>query len=279
MEIPSNYPEQYWHCYVKVNSGGSKTTIAILNDLKIDELWQQVVEPWYLQKAFTVDGIIIRDHEKVQEIKITQTQYPQSYYAEQHNANMRSRNIIDMKTNRKILPISKGNDHTHQFLFSELAAKSSNNHTALSNNKIFIVHGHDEQAKETTARFIEKLGLSAIILHEQASSGKTIIEKIEEHANVGFAIVLYTPCDIGGLAGKSLKPRARQNVVFEHGYFIGKLGRQNVCALVKGDVDIPNDISGIVYIPLDSHEAWHIAIAKELRKAGYEIDMNKVIEA
>jgi predicted nucleotide-binding protein len=95
---------------------------------------------------------------------------------------------------------------------------------------------------------------------------------------VGFAVVLYTPCDMGGLAGEPVqKSRARQNVVFEHGYLIGKLGRQNVCALVKGDIEIPNDITGVVYIPLDKHGAWHLALAKELRKAGYAVDMNKII--
>jgi predicted nucleotide-binding protein len=146
------------------------------------------------------------------------------------------------------------------------------------NNKIFIVHGRDDLAKTETARFIEKLGFEAIILHEQASSGNTIIEKIEEHTDVGFAIVLYTPCDIGSLAGESSqKPRARQNVVFEHGYLIGKLTRKNVCALVKGDIELPNDISGVVYITLDSHNAWHIKIAKELKKSGYPVDMNKII--
>ena len=143
--------------------------------------------------------------------------------------------------------------------------------------KVFIVHGRDELVKAVTARFVEKLGFSAIILHEQANSGKTIIEKIEEYTNVGFAIVLYTPCDIGGLANESpQKPRARQNVVFEHGYLIGKLGRQNVCALVKNDVEIPNDISGIVYIPLDSDSAWQLKIVKELENAGYPVDRNKL---
>lgn len=145
-------------------------------------------------------------------------------------------------------------------------------------SRIFIVHGRDDLAKTEAARFIEKLGLAAVILHEQASSGATIIENIEEHTNVGFAVVLYTPCDTGGLANdQQRRPRARQNVVFEHGYLIGKLGRKNVCALVKGDVEIPNDISGVVYIPLDEHRAWHLALAKELHKAGYAIDMNRVI--
>jgi hypothetical protein len=150
--------------------------------------------------------------------------------------------------------------------------------TSLDRSKVFIVHGRDDLAKTKTARFIEKLGLTAIILHEQASSGKTIIEKIEEHTNVGFGIILYTPCDIGGLDNDNLKARARQNVVFEHGYLIAKLSRKNVCALVKGDIEIPNDISGVVYISLDDHNAWHLAVAKELLSAGYDIDMNKLFK-
>jgi predicted nucleotide-binding protein len=146
-------------------------------------------------------------------------------------------------------------------------------------DEVFIVHGHDEEAKAKTARFIEKLGFKPIILHEQASSGDTIIEKIEEYSNVGFGIVLYTPCDIGGKQVPSpiLKSRARQNVVFEHGYLIGKIGRKNVCALVKGDIEKPNDISGVVYIPMDDNDAWHIKLARELKKSNYKVDLNKII--
>jgi predicted nucleotide-binding protein len=144
-------------------------------------------------------------------------------------------------------------------------------------NKVFIVHGHDNLLKTEVARFIEKLKLEAIILHEKASSGKTIIEKIEEYSNVGFGIVLYSPCDIGAKNEENpkLQPRARQNVVFEHGFLIGKIDRKNVCALVKGKIEKPNDISGVVYI--STEEEWRLSIAKELRNSGYDIDMNLVI--
>lgn len=145
-------------------------------------------------------------------------------------------------------------------------------------NKIFIVHGHDDLAKEQVARFISQIGLEPIILHEQASSGKTIIEKIESFSDVGFAVVLYTPCDIGSkkVNNSGLKERARQNVVFEHGYFVGTLGRKNVTAFVKGDIEKPNDISGVVYIDFDERGAWKMEFAKELKSAGYKIDMNKI---
>ena len=143
--------------------------------------------------------------------------------------------------------------------------------------QVFIVHGHDDEAKERTARFVEKLGFKAIILHEQASRGRTIIEKIEKHSNVGFAIVLYTPDDLGNVkpdAEKNeLNARARQNVIFEHGYLIGKLGRENVVALVERSIELPSDISGMVYI---ANKDWQVNIAKEMKGAGYEIDFNKL---
>ncbi|MDR6967695.1 putative nucleotide-binding protein [Flavobacterium arsenatis] len=145
-------------------------------------------------------------------------------------------------------------------------------------SEVFIVHGHDDEAKIKTARFVEKLGFKPIILHEQASGSKTVIEKIETYSNVGFGIVLYTPCDTGAKKedDPKYKNRARQNVVFEHGFLIGKIGRQNVCALVKDDIETPNDISGVVYIKMDVDDAWQLKLARELRNSGYEVDMNKL---
>src|SRR5690554_3074677 len=145
---------------------------------------------------------------------------------------------------------------------------------ARNKRKVFIVHGRDNEAKQEVSRFIEKIGLEAIILHEQASSGMTIIEKIEHYSNdADFALVLYTPCDLGRGSHESNPPnnRARQNVVFEHGYFMAKLGRENVCALVKGAIETPNDISGVVYVALDQSGAWKNDVARELQVCGYVI--------
>lgn len=148
----------------------------------------------------------------------------------------------------------------------------------INRSKIFIVHGHDDAAKLEVARFIEKIGFEPIILHEQASESKTIIEKIEAYSDVGFGVVIYSPCDVGSknIDSPELSGRARQNVVFEHGFLIGKLGRSKVCPLVKGNVETPNDISGIVYTSMDSSN-WQIELAKELRAADYPVDMNNVI--
>jgi len=107
------------------------------------------------------------------------------------------------------------------------------------------------------------------------------MEKIEEYSNVGFGIVLYATCDIGYEDGhsKEKKYRARQNVAFEHGYLIGKLGRKYVRALVKGDVEEPNDISGVVYINYDQNGDWKYQIAQEMHAVGYTADLNKLLPA
>ena len=147
-------------------------------------------------------------------------------------------------------------------------------------NEVFIVHGRDNEAKETVARFVEKLGLKATILHEQPNKGRTIIEKLEDCADeAGFAIVLLTPDDVGTLKdnvnGRG-EPRARQNVVFELGYFMGKLGRERVCPLFKEEIQKPSDIDGIVYVPMDDTDGWKLRLGQEMKNAGFAIDMNKI---
>ena len=143
-------------------------------------------------------------------------------------------------------------------------------------SKVFIVHGRDSSTKLEVARFIERLGFVSIILNEQPNEGMTIIEKIEKYSEVGYGVVLYTPCDIGYMKDdeSNKKYRARQNVVFEHGYLVAKLGRKNVATLVKNGVETPNDISGVVYIDFDEKGAWKFELAKNLKNAGYAVDMN-----
>jgi len=144
--------------------------------------------------------------------------------------------------------------------------------------QVFIVHGHDEAAKESVARLLEKLELDPIILHEQPNRGRTVIEKFEDYSDVGFAVVLLTPDDVGAARedAKNLKPRARQNVLFELGFFIGKLGRERVCALHKGNVEILSDFSGVLWTALDEEGAWRLKLGKEIRAAGLDVDLNRL---
>lgn len=160
--------------------------------------------------------------------------------------------------------------HVNSLKSKELKLKTS--------GKVFIVHGHDSLAKTEVALFLQRLSLEPIVLHEQVNSGKTIIEKIEANTDVGFGVVLYTPCDLGKAKdNETLNQRARQNVVFEHGFLIGKLGRDKVLALVKDSIEYPSDISGVVYEVMDNNNGWHIKLAKELKTVGYDIDLNKAL--
>ncbi|MFC1917340.1 TIR domain-containing protein [Chloroflexota bacterium] len=153
-------------------------------------------------------------------------------------------------------------------------------------NRVFIVHGHDEGVKQTVARFLEKLDLKVVILHEQEDKGKTVIEKLEANSaeiDIGYAVVLLTPDDTGASKADvsklglepSLKDRARQNVVFELGYFIAKLGRPRVRALYVQGVEPPSDYTGVLYTPLDSSGSWKLELAREIKAAGIELDLNK----
>jgi predicted nucleotide-binding protein len=149
-------------------------------------------------------------------------------------------------------------------------------------NKVFVVHGRDAGTKSEVARFLEKISLEPIILHEQANEGKTIIEKFEDYSNeTGYAIVILSPDDIGSLADEQDKtsPRARQNVVFEWGYFVGKLGRDRVNALHFRGVERPSDYDGVLYTPYDSDGAWQVLLARELKRAGYDVDLNKLVNS
>ncbi|MBN3828406.1 nucleotide-binding protein [Burkholderia sp. Ac-20384] len=142
--------------------------------------------------------------------------------------------------------------------------------------RVFVVHGHDGEARELVASFLRKLGFDPVILHEQANQGRTVIEKIEAESDVKFAVVLLTPDDVGrSVKEDELKPRARQNVLLELGYFIGKLGRDKVCALKRGTVDIPSDFAGVVWENMDDGGGWRLALARELKAAGHEVDLNK----
>ena len=146
-----------------------------------------------------------------------------------------------------------------------------------SNRKVFIVHGQDEGAKQAVARQLERSACVPVILHEQPNGGKTIIEKFEHNADVGFAVVLLTPDDIVTDQQGKLAKRARQNVILELGYFVGRLGRSKVMAIKKGDVDLPSDIHGVVWVEMDEYDGWKVKLAKELKSAGYPIDLNNII--
>ena len=149
---------------------------------------------------------------------------------------------------------------------------------AVMTGRVFIVHGHDNGMKEAVARVITKLGFEPVVLHEMPNQGKTIIEKFETHAKVDFAIVLFSPDDMGYAQGHpdQAKPRARQNVLLELGFFVGALGRHKVCALFQDGIEKPSDYDGVAYLKFDGEGKWQFDLAKEMRAAGMTVDSNKL---
>ena len=145
--------------------------------------------------------------------------------------------------------------------------------------KVFLAFGRDEKAKKDVEILMRRLDLDPIILQDKPSPGQTVIEKLEEHSDVKFAVVLLTPDDIGYLNKVKIKNehRARQNVIFELGYFYGKLKREKVVTIVKGEIDKLSDIFGVVDISMDDPE-WTLKTKRDLKKAGIEIDPDKFLE-
>lgn len=144
--------------------------------------------------------------------------------------------------------------------------------------RVFVVHGHDTTVRNEVELFVRSIEYEPIILCKRADMGDTIIEKIEREAKgVCYAIVIYTSCDLGKDKNDAvLKPRARQNVVFEHGFMCAHLGRSHVCALLEEGVEQPSDLKGVVYKPLDAAGAWKYQIADEMKAVGLEVDKNKI---
>lgn len=162
----------------------------------------------------------------------------------------------------------------------------SNQSEAIAKNpisrKVFIVHGHDQALKTDVERFIHQIGLEPVVLHRQPDKGQTIIEKFEENSNVGYAFILLTPDEFAYTAdqekladgSRTKEKRARPNVIFEFGFFVGKLGRQRVCCIYKEGVVLPSDLTGLIYKRVaDSIDSQAYSIIQELKAAGYKIQV------
>ncbi|MGS0743165.1 TIR domain-containing protein [Glaciimonas sp. GG7] len=165
-------------------------------------------------------------------------------------------------------------------LHSELTETMSTKFQAERSRKVFVVHGRDEVAKTNLEIFLHEIGLEPVVLHRQADEGQTVIEKFEKHSDVGYAFILLTPDEIAYLKDEDIKPdelrqkeyRARPNVLFEFGYFVGKLGRPNVCCLYTGNVTLPSDVHGMIYKKFNINiEEIAYGITKDLKAAGYTL--------
>jgi predicted nucleotide-binding protein len=165
---------------------------------------------------------------------------------------------------------------------SEVGARMASVATPELSDRVFVVHGHDDAMKVAVARVLERLGLTPVVLHEQPDKGRTIVEKFTDYSDVGFAVVLLSPDDMAYPSDSSpsdAKPRARQNVIFELAYFVGRLGRENVVAFVRqedGDLEFPSDYSGVLYTPF-VEESWQFKLVRELKASGYNVSADSLL--
>lgn len=234
--------------------------------------------PFAKGEQFFCGGVIVNPA-RVEEVRFSETSQSAGDLLPLIRARSLASGIISVVQDWQV--IFEGKDITREILdeATRSAASPQSNSSSVPNAKqersdrVFIVHGHDTQTLDQTEILIRRFGLTPIILRETPSRGRTVIEKIEAHSDVGFAIVLLTPDDVGGVNSDHLSPRARQNVIWEWGYLVARLGRANVVCLYKLGVEIPSDLHGIVtiHVPGDVREKAE-EIRRELLTAGYEIN-------
>ena len=233
-----------------------------------------------IKTTYTVNSIIhvLNSFSAFDELVITLCVFANSNKMNEHRIKINEIIVESVKERDTDIHVEQRENKLHAYrkevsMTNELSSNVINAQNFDVNSKsIFIVHGHDEHMKMAASNFVRKIGFNPIILHEQPDGGNTIIEKFQEYSDVAFAIILYSPDD----EMKNDKKRARQNVVFEHGFFIGKFGRNRVVALMKDadDIEKPSDLQGVLYKPFDTN--WELAVAKEMKHSGLDIDLNKL---
>ena len=270
-KLEKSEDKKYYSIYIKTKNNEEYTILDISSK---EELISIYLKPFLSYKPFHICGAKVYKN-GIQKILIKETNFSlkeEAKIREKKGKNSNESIVCDMYLGKNI------EDMLIKELENRNMKKKEMNKNKKRGNKVFIVHGHDNGLKEEVARFVEKLGLEVIILHEQANNGNTIIEKFEEIANeIGYAIILYTPRDKGYSikeGDNNIKFRARQNVILEHGFFIGKLGRGHVAAIKKDNLEVPSDLSGILYIEYDIKGAWKFQLARDMKGIGFNIDLN-----
>lgn len=277
----------YYHILTK-HTDTKHDIINHVCDLSLDSLFDDYLIPYLNGESIIINGYQINQNNTSQ-FKISKTGEKMSKAIEAVRDSWSSSGIIPLGiTDDTIINNRKYSDDVTLEMFKKAKENVSRNQNheiikekQLGTKNVFIVHGHDTNRLEALENFVRKIGFKPIVLFKEADDGKTIIEKIESFSeDVCYCLVLYTKCDIGYSANdeNNKKPRARQNVIFEHGYMIGHLGRKYVSAILEdSNIEIPGDINGVVYIPMDTEGAWKFRIAKNMKSVGIEVDLNKAI--
>lgn len=274
----------YYH--VKIRQKSSKGNDELKVDLSEEKLLSQFIVPYENGENIFVNGKNIPP-EDIERIKINKTEMNSAELIPLIRSKSPKKAIAPQSSDKWFVTM-EGEDVTDYFIQGPPGYKKTKSNKQIiesvsQNDQIFVVHGHDKEMKQYVARTLEKLGLKPIILHEQPSQGRTIIQKFTDYAdNVSFAVILLSPDDIGygkDQSSEAAKYRARQNVILELGFFLGKLGRNNVATLFKNEpnFELPSDYDGVLYTPFDNSERWQFDLVKELQSAGYNVDANRLL--
>ncbi|MDO9276046.1 MAG: nucleotide-binding protein [Lutibacter sp.] len=272
--------------HIRISLRSQKSSDETKTDLTEEQLMTRIVEPYENGEPIIINGKTILP-DGIERIKISKSPESSEQIITILKAEDRNSNIISLGGPSYVWrAASRAQDITDEIILGQVGYKKNSKNKKLleksskSNNKVFVVHGHDSGLKNDIDIFLRDLGLEPIILHRQVDEGLTIIEKFEKHSDVGYAFILLTPDDLGTTVElynkpneeKKLEFRARQNVIFEFGYFIAKLGRRNVCCIFKEGVTLPNDISGLLYKQVSqSIDTIGYEIIKELKNVGLKL--------
>jgi predicted nucleotide-binding protein len=276
--------EQYMYYHIKLMQANDRGEFKI--NISEEELLQRYVEPYIYGETIVINGTTLEPKD-VWRVKITQSENTLDEIVneiEQEDSFDRSPYKI-FRSSAEWRAMDKVENVTDKFIMTAPGSKKrikaeKKEITNTDNKKVFIVHGHDIELKNDVELFLKSISLEPIVLHKELDEGLTIIEKFEKHSNVNYAIILLTPDDIGFTVKESAKPeserniefRSRQNVIFEFGYFVGKLSRRNVCCIFKEGVAVPSDLNGLIYKKVvKSVEEVGMFLMKEMKNAGLDV--------
>lgn len=267
----------------------------LIEDLSESTLLEKIVKPYELSKTIFINGTTIYPN-SISRIHIRKSS--EKYKTISNNLYEREAlNLFHMHRNEIIASPQvtymdafwKGEDVLDKYIQGppgykkiDIAKSDKSTMNITQSKRVFLVHGHNEEMKQSVARFLEKLDLELLILHEQPGKGRTIIEKFENYSDVCFTVVLLSADDLAFVKGdnhENSRFRARQNVILELGYFLGKLGRDKVAALYEDGqfIEIPSDYTGVEFISYSGSNDWKLKLAKELKESKLNIDLNKII--
>ena len=280
--------DEYYHVRITTKSDRGNDEVKL--DLSKKQLTKKFLKPYENGNVILVNGKPI-ESDDIERIEINRTDVDSLILLPQIRAERSASRSKTPGISDEWYVTKKGANITDELISGPPGYKKSNTsnnsseikvvETTPISNKIFVVHGHDEEMEQKVARALEKLGLEPVILHEKPNQGKTLIKKLEDISeDISFAIVLFSPDDKGCEANnfpKSANLRARQNVIFELGYFIGKFGRNKVLVLFKEEINFesPSDFVGVLYTSFK--DGWELEMVRELRSCGYDLDANKLV--